>query len=121
MSATTGFYDVPAIRAKLLEKMGESVGDSAIDRFPEKIAQRFPHILAKVADLWGSAALDTYLDSLMLDERDGRQGFPPDVATEIFSLSSLHGALGFKRVAKSSGWGAAEDPEMEKKSLLKGN
>ena len=54
MAATTGVYDISAIRAKLRDKMGEL----AADNFPEAIAQRFPHILARLADLWGSAALD---------------------------------------------------------------
>ena len=117
MAATTRVHDTSAIRAKLLEKMGEL----ATDNFPEAIAQNFPHILARLADLWGSAALDPYLDSLMFDERDGRQGFPPDVASEIFQLSAAHAALGFKRVDRTKGWGAAEDPDLEKKSLRKGD
>lgn len=116
MSATTKLLDVSAVRAALLEKMGES----ATGNFPEGIAQRFPHILARIADLWGSAALDAYLDSLMLDDRDGRQGFPPDVATEIFRLISTHAALGLTREKNGFGWSDAEDPELEKKSLLKG-
>ena len=56
----------------------------------------------------------------MLDDRDGRQGFPPDVATEIFRLISTHAALGLTREKNGFGWSAAEDPELEKKSLLKG-
>ena len=76
MAATTGVYDISAIRAKLRDKMGEL----AADNFPEAIAQRFPHILARLADLWGSAALDAYLDGLMLDDRGGRQGFPSTLA-----------------------------------------
>ena len=113
MAATTGIHDTSAIRAKLLEKMGEL----ATDNFPEAIAQRFPHILAQLADLWGSAALDAYLDGLMLDDRGGRHGFPPDVAMEIFRLISLHASLGLTRTASGFGWGAAEDPELEKNSL----
>lgn len=113
MAATTGVQDISVIRAKLLEKMGEL----AADNFPEAIAQRFPHILARLADLWGSAALDAYLDGLMLDDRGGRQGFPPDVGTEIFRLISLHASLGLTRTGSGLGWSAAEDPELEKKSL----
>lgn len=113
MAATTGVYDISAIRAKLRDKMGEL----AADNFPEAIAQRFPHILARLADLWGSAALDAYLDGLMLDDRGGRQGFPPDVGTEIFRLISLHASLGLTRTRSSLSWSAAEDPELEKKSL----
>ena len=113
MAATTRVHDTSAIRAKLLEKMGEL----ATDNFPEAIAQNFPHILARLADLWGSAALDAYLDGLMLDDRGGRHGFPPDVGMEIFRLISLHASLGLTRTRSSLGWSAAEDPELEKKSL----
>ncbi len=113
MAATTGVYDISAIRAKLQDKMGEL----AADNFPEAIAQRFPHILARLADLWGSAALDAYLDGLMLDDRGGRQGFPPDVGTEIFRLIALHASLGLTKAGVGLGWSAAEDPELEKKSL----
>ena len=113
MAATTRVHDTSAIRAKLLEKMGEL----AADNFPEAIAQNFPHILARLADLWGSAALDAYLDGLMLDDRGGRHGFPPDVGMEIFRLISLHASIGLTRTSDSFGWGAAEDPERDKKSL----
>ena len=116
MSATTKLQDASSVSAVLREKMGEA----AIDHFPQGIAQRYPHILARIADLWGSAALDAYLDNLMLDNRGGRQGFPPDVATEIFRLISVHDALGLQRTTGGLGWNAAEDPEMEKKSFLKG-
>ena len=113
MAATTGVYDISAIRAKLRDKMGEL----AADNFPEAIAQRFPHILARLADLWGSAALDAYLDGLMLDDRGGRQGFPPGVGTEIFRLIALHASLGLTKAGSGLGWSAAEDPELEKNSL----
>lgn len=94
------------------------MGALASDNFPEAIAQRFPHILARLADHWGSASLDAYLESLMLDDRDGRQGFSPEVATEIFRLMSLHASLGLTRSSNGIGWNAAEDPELEKKSRL---
>lgn len=113
MGATTNSKDVSEIRALLLEKMGEL----AAGNYPATIERRFPHILARITDLWGTSALDTYLDSLMLDDRGGRQGFPPEVATEIFHLISVHGALGVTRTNIGFGWGAAEDPELEKKSL----
>ena len=113
MAATNRVHDTSAIRAKLLEKMGEL----ATDNFPEAIAQNFPHILARLADLWGSAALDAYLDGLMLDDRGGRHGFPPYVGMEIFRLISLHASLGLTRTSNRPGGGAAEDPERDKKSL----
>ena len=105
-------YDVPAIKAVLQEKMGEYVVD-----YPQHIEQRFPHILAKIAELWGTPQLDAYLDVLLLPERQERQGFPADVATEVFRLSSVHSQITFEQKATTSGWSAVMDAGMEKKAF----
>ena len=105
-------YDVASIRATLLEKMGEYAGD-----YPQHIEQRYPHILARLAELWGTPALDKYLDVLLLPDRQERQGFPGDVAKEVFHLSSVHSHLTFDQKAVTSGWGAVVDADLEKKSF----
>lgn len=110
--------DVSALKATLLEKMGR-LGHSGND-FPVHIAERFPRILARIADQWGTAALDDYLDSLMLCDRDGRQGFPPEVAMELFHLISVHGALGLTARANPTGWSGVDDAALEKKAFIKG-
>ncbi len=111
MDKTKEQQDVQANKAKLLAKMGKQAGD-----YPVQIEQCFPHILAKIADLWGTAALDTYLEALMLPDRDGRQGFPPEVATEMFHLSFAHAALGLAPGSSGTGWTAVEDIALEKKA-----
>ena len=108
-------YPVSAVRAKLLEKMGDSAGD-----YPLQIELRFPRILAKIAELWGTAALDSYLDVLMLPDREDRQGFPPDVAMEVFRLISVHNALGLTPVKPGLGWAGVDDALLEKKAYVKG-
>lgn len=105
-------FDVPALRAALQAKMGEHVAD-----YPEHTEQRFPHILAKIAEGWGTSKLDAYLDMLLLPERQERQGFPNDVAIEIFRLSSIHGQLTFDHKATASGWGAVVDADLDKKGF----
>lgn len=112
MGENAQVYDVPAIRATLMEKMGEYADD-----YPQHIEQRYPHILAKLAELWGTTALDKYLDVLLLPDRQERQGFPGDVATEVFHLSSVHGQITFDQKATTSGWGAVIDADLEKKSF----
>jgi len=112
MGENTQVYDVPGIRATLLEKMGEYAAD-----YPQHIEQRYPHILAKLAELWGTPALDKYLDVLLLPDRQERQGFPGDVATEVFHLSSVHSHITFDQKATASGWGLVIDSDLEKKSF----
>ncbi len=83
-------FDIPALRAELLAHLG-----SHADVYPVHLEQGFPRILAKIVALWGKPSLEDFLSGLMVSDRPGRQGFPPDVAMEIFRLSMLHGTLGF--------------------------
>jgi len=114
MSEMNATPDVAAIRNKLLAKMADRAED-----YPLHIELRFPHILARIADLWGTAELDAYLDVLMLPDRQDRQGFPPEVAMDVFHLSTVHGTLGLAPKVTHTGWAGVEDAELEKKSIVK--
>ena len=47
----------------------------------------FPHIVETVTTKWGSVFLDSNLNNLLLDIRDGkRQGFPNGTPKAIFTL-----------------------------------
>ena len=100
--------DLPALRAALLQALGDRQ-----DLYPKAIEAHFPHILEQLATLWGKPAMDEYLDSLTFSNRPSRQGFPPEVATELFRLSELHQKFGFRPPGPSTGWNwiAALDPE----------
>jgi hypothetical protein len=56
----------------------------------------FPHVLNKLAELWSDdEACGTYLESLLLDDRGGRQGFPPAALSELIALNlHNHGSIG---------------------------
>lgn len=61
------------------------------DFYPHKLEQQFPHILDKIMIMWDSSEFDSYLNKFMLDQRNlARQGFPPEVASEILRLSMIH-------------------------------
>ncbi len=105
----------PALRAKLLEILGENA-----KVYPELIEQQFPRILGRIVELWGTAELDHYLESLMVSDRPDRQGFHPDVAMEIFRLSMIHGALGLSSKISGTGWAGIDDGELYKKSMSRG-
>jgi hypothetical protein len=54
---------------------------------PTRLAQTFPHIFNKIADLWTvPLRLDPYFDSLLIDQRGGRQGFALGIALEILTF-----------------------------------
>jgi hypothetical protein len=57
------------------------------------IEQKFPRIAKALCELWGKPEYSPYLRSLVFDERGNRQGFPPDVSSELFML---HGLLDYQ-------------------------
>ncbi len=54
---------------------------------PYSLAARFEHIARKIALLWSDEdSLFKYMSGLLVDQRGGRQGFPPHVALELMRL-----------------------------------
>lgn len=74
--------------------------------FPEKTAERFPRIIYKIEELWGSVRLDAYFSELLLMDRPDRQGFPPEIVMELFELSSAYDRMKSKDGRKKEDvWG----------------
>lgn len=64
------------------------------DKYPRRLAESYPRIVARIVELWPRPdLLASYFQELLIMDRPGRQGFPPDIAMEIFSLSSFYDAL----------------------------
>ena len=105
-------FDIPAIRAALLAKLG-----SQADAYPQNAEVRFPRIVARINDLWGEPELDDYLDDLMISDREGRQGFPPEVAVELFRLIAVHGALRLGAAGRKRGWAIVDEVSIERRAL----
>jgi hypothetical protein len=58
------------------------------ERFPQQLAERFPHILDRILASWNNEdRTRKYFKSLMAPE--SRNGFPVDVFQEIFLLSKF--------------------------------
>lgn len=56
------------------------------------LEQRFPHIVARLVDIWGNGdAAAIYLDNLLFKEstRAGRQGFDNEAWLELIFLNDL--------------------------------
>ena len=98
-------FDIPSLRAKMLAHLGDNS-----DAYPRQTEQRFPRILAKLVELWGKPQASAYLNGLVFsDDRPNREGFPVEVASELFKLSMIHGALQLpKNPSPDGGWSNAE-------------
>ena len=49
----------------------------------------YPHVAEGLCRFWASEKRQGYLESLVFDQRGGRQGFPPDVSAELLFLYNL--------------------------------
>lgn len=108
------FLDVAEARARLLKAMGEHR-----DNYPGQIEQQFPRLLVKIADLWPSEELVTFLQTLMFTERRDREGFPPEVASELFKLFNLLVSLGFSPRASGTGWTSVDEGGLGQNALYR--
>ncbi|MBI5429389.1 MAG: ankyrin repeat domain-containing protein [Nitrosomonadales bacterium] len=81
--------------------------------YPLNMEEKFPRIMNKIVELWDSREIDDYFTELMIDNRGGtRQGFPPNVASEIFALSNAHASIRDgkkKRGAANTPWDQVEE------------
>ncbi len=58
------------------------------------LARKFPRIANSIAQLWRRVArCEEYLDSLVVDQRGDRSGFPPNVAQELTALRNYYAEL----------------------------
>lgn len=53
----------------------------------------FPHILNVVEGIWGTIELDSYLNQLIIADKNGRDGFPSCVMSELIMLYSINDEL----------------------------
>ena len=58
--------------------------------YPHKTDEQFPHIVEKIANLWGTVGMPRYFNELLFNDRGSRQGFPPEIMAEIFSVSNYY-------------------------------
>src|SRR4029434_11173922 len=66
----------------------------AKDVRPMKLAGQYPRIANNIANIWRRVArCEEYLDTLVVDRRGTRKGFPPDVAQELNNLTGLYAKL----------------------------
>jgi ankyrin repeat protein len=88
------------------------------DLYPKNLEQQFQRVLNRIIELWYSPAIDDYFTALLIDSRGGRQGFPLEVVSELFVLSSFNAKLRSQeqqRITASNPW---ENVEHSKKTAI---
>ncbi|MCU0804731.1 MAG: hypothetical protein MUF79_06550 [Burkholderiales bacterium] len=86
-------FDSQELEALRLERKSAESPPAPEPVHPLPIVEaRFPRIAARIVDLWGTPECDRYLDGLIIDDRGGRSGFPPDVMAALLALSRQHQA-----------------------------
>ena len=64
------------------------------DGLPEcTIEQHFPQIARKLTMVWPSDACAAYIASLLVNKRETRQGFPPEVVEDLLMLHAMNEML----------------------------
>ena len=100
-------FNTQSLKERMLARLGPHA-----EAYPSHIAQGFPHILARLADVWGLPEGSAYLDSLMVMDRPNRRGFPAEVASEILRLSMIHGLLAQEAEEDDQGWASSSNIEV---------
>jgi hypothetical protein len=77
--------------AELSSKAQRWLGRLPADVRPYALSEKFPRIVNQLAACWADVGLiEHLLECLMLDQRGGRHGFPPEVADDISLLYDYH-------------------------------
>jgi hypothetical protein len=57
------------------------------------LEKEFPHVVMAIQAMWGYPELNAYFHKLTMNEREQRQGFPPEVWDDIYLPGSMHQPL----------------------------
>jgi ankyrin repeat protein len=79
------------------------------EKYPANLEMQYPRVFNNIMNVWGTAKVDDYLGSLLIDDRGGRQGFPTKVMQDILFLYSLREKLKGAGPSKQDAW--AEEVE----------
>jgi len=75
----------------LLGAAKDLIGSLPADLKPLSLAEKYPRIINRIALVWPyPAECEEFLNSLVMDNRGGRQGFPFAVLAEISNLRDFY-------------------------------
>lgn len=80
------------------------------EAYPQHMQQKYARVLDKISNAWGTEELDAIFTELLVADHENRQGFPTEVAREIFSLHLLYEKSKRNEEQESDPW--ALEPQM---------
>lgn len=90
------------------------------DKFPKNLSKRYPRVLQKISDAWGTDALDEVFAELLVADSESRQGFPPEVGREIFALNQLNEKYKHIDLDPEDPWAMERDMTVEESAAFIG-
>jgi hypothetical protein len=61
------------------------------DLRPVHLFANYPQIARQIVAIWGQPPqCNAFIDQLLIAKREGRQGFPPEVAQELLALGAFY-------------------------------
>lgn len=88
------FHRVPEENNVLLNTTLTWMAGLPKDVRPMMLSRRFPRIANSIAESWRRVArCEEYFDTLVVDSRGNRKGFPPEVARELIRLRGFYSTL----------------------------
>jgi uncharacterized protein len=81
--------------------------------YPHELEKQYPRVLGKIVELWDTPQIDAYFVDLLVDKRGGRQGFPAQVASDIYRLSKIHERTHPRDNGPADPWGDVMDMEKQ--------
>jgi len=61
-----------------------------MNKYTTRLEHQFPRIAEAIVLLWGHPEMDAYFNKIAVDERGDREGFPPEVMSDLLMLATLH-------------------------------
>ena len=61
--------------------------------YPHALEKKYPRVFSQVMAFWDSPEIDLLFAELMVTRRSNRQGFPPDVASDLIYLSMVNSRM----------------------------
>jgi len=79
---------------ELLPETWALLAELPIDAKITQLAVKYPRVANRIAENWSRPDITKpYLANLLIDDRGGREGFPPDVVAELLRLSHYYESL----------------------------
>lgn len=88
------------------------------DAVPQNMQRAYARVWDKISNAWGTDALDELFLELLVADHEKRQGFPPEVAREIFTLHLLNEKYKNHELDEEDPWALEPDMKVEEAALF---